>query len=196
MQKTVSVFIPIYGDLNKYLPFLQRSAMSVYNQSVKADVFFVSISDNLMDARNKAGLNANTDYIIFLDVDDELDLHYIENILKSDADIIVPSVHRVYEDGRIDTDQYWFTPIDLLERNYIVIGAAIKTSKFKEVNGFRDLECLEDWDFFIRAEEKGCTFEQSTNSIYKAHIRINSRNSNQHKTYSKILSEAKQRRGL
>lgn len=192
----VTVIVPVYGDINYWRPLLERASKSALNQKEKAQDVVINFGNNLYEARNSFINQIKTDFVIFLDADDELDECYIQEMLKiENADIIVPSVHRYYEDGRIDTDQYWYTPRPLITGNYIVIGAMIKTDLLRKLNGFKDMEALEDFEFFLRAEEVGARFAQCVKAIYKIHVRPGSRNRNQ-ELAPKIIKEAKIRRGL
>ena len=191
LGNSVLVVIPEYGDKKFWLPFTMRAMQSVENQTVDCDWRIVDAGD-LQSCRNTGGLTAETDYLIFLDADDTLSPTYIEEMLKGTGDIRVPSVHRHYEDGRIDTDQKWYTPIPLIQRNYIVVSAMIRTSLFKQLGGFHDYESLEDWDLWLRAEEAGATFEQIPSAVLHVNKRVGSRNSNN--SYVEILNNAKQRR--
>lgn len=192
---SVAVVVPIYGDLQFWSTFADRAVHSAFLQTVKATSIIQSAGSGIADSRNKGALlNHDCEFIIFLDADDELDPNYILEMLKGEGDIRVPSVHRYYQDGRIDTDQSWYTPKDLMTGNYIVVGAMIRTSLFKQLGGFHDYESLEDWDLWLRAEEAGATFTQCPKAIYKVHKRVGSRNSN--KSFNEILANAKQRRGI
>jgi glycosyltransferase involved in cell wall biosynthesis len=176
-KKSVTVIIPIFGDVSYFMPFAQRAYYSVADQTMQPESVLISINDGMQSARNNAGLNANTEYIIFLDADDTLDKRYIEHITNYDnADIVVPSVHRIYSDGRIDKDQAPYLPKNLMIGNYVVIGALLRTEHFKKMGGFHDYDALEDWDFYLRSEEADARFVQGTKAIYEIHIRENSRN--------------------
>ena len=200
VSEKVTVCIPIFGDEEKYLNLADNAIQSVKGQTEKSVSLNISIADNLMIARNIVGLNAETDYLIFLDADDTLDLHYIESMLKVDADVVVPTVHRYYSDGTVNKDQYWYTPTDLMERNYIVVGSMIKTSMFKKVGGFHDLPIYEDWQLWLRMQEAGAKFKQCPDAIYNIHVRDNSRNEQDEQikqdTYQQIKKEAIKRRNL
>jgi hypothetical protein len=195
-MKSVTVIIGWYGDIAIWNPFIQRALWSVLNQSIPADRILISKGDYLQDARN-AGLNVDTQYIIFLDADDELDYHYIKSMLSGEGDIRVPFVRNIYPDGTISDDQRWYTPKNLIEgQNYIVIGPMINTELFKKAGGFRNLPSLEDYDLWLRMEEAGAVIKQCTNAIYKVHQRENSRSKDQNAILNQIVSEAKQRRKI
>lgn len=191
-NETVAVIIPVYGDHEIWDSLAERAGNSALSQTIRP---FVNIEegDNITKCRNIA-LISNTEYLIFLDADDTLHPTYIEEMMKGTADIRVPSVHRHYENGDIDTDQRHYKPKDLMTGNYIVVSAMIRTSLFKQLGGFHDYESLEDWDLWLRAEEAGATFEQVPEAILHVNKRIGSRNSN--KSFNEILGKAKVRRGI
>lgn len=192
LENSVTVIIPVYGDLEKWVPLALKAFESANSQTIKPDNVFVSTGTNIRDCRNSAGLVVGSDWLLFLDADDTLSPTYIEEMLKGYGDIRVPSVHRHYEDGSIDTDQKWYTPIPLMHRNYIVVSAMIRTSLFKQLGGFHDYESLEDWDLWLRAEESGATFEQIPDAILHVNKRVGSRNNNN--SYTQILENARKRR--
>jgi GT2 family glycosyltransferase len=188
---SVSVIIPVYGDLEKWTPLSIRAFQSANNQTVKADRVIISTGTNITECRN-IGLHEQSEFLIFLDADDVLQPNYIEEMLKGSGDIRVPAVHRHYENGLIDTDQKWYQPKPLMTGNYIVVSAMLRTSLFKQLNGFNDYESLEDWDLWLRAEELGAKFEQCPNAILNVSKRPQSRNSNI--SLPLILENAKNRR--
>jgi|SRR6187402_1763661 len=198
LDAKVTVIIPVYGDLHFWLPMIARAQESVLKQTYPCKLI-ISVSDNLRNARNQYALEDESDYLVFLDADDELKPDYIMNMLLSEGDIRVPSVHK-YSDHpyphnlRPDTDQSWYRPKDLITGNYIVVGAMIRTELFRSLGGFHDYESLEDWDLWLRAEEAGAIFTQCPGAVYKVHKRVGSRNSN--KSFTEILNNAKQRRGI
>lgn len=192
-KPAVTVIIPVYGDHEIWDELAELARQSALNQTIRPFHIVISEADNIKDCRNDA-LNFDGDFIIFLDADDTLHPTYIEEMLKGTADIRVPSVHRHYENGHIDTDQKWYQPKDLMTGNYIVVSAMIRTSLFKQIGGFHDYESLEDWDLWLRAEESGATFEQIPEAILHVNKRIGSRNSN--KSFDDIFNNAKVRRGI
>ena len=193
-RNSVTVLIPIYGhDLKRWIDLAMIAKESVDAQTVQPEHCLVLIGKDITECRNNA-LAFRTEFTIFLDADDTLHPTYIEEMLKGTADIRVPSVHRHYQDGRIDTDQHWYQPKDLMTGNYIVVSAMIRTSLFKQLGGFHDYETLEDWDLWLRAEEAGATFEQIPEATLHVNKRVGSRNSN--KSMPLILENARKRRSI
>lgn len=172
----------------------QRALRSVNMQTRKPEKVIISVADNLQQARNIEGLRADTTHLIFLDADDELERRYIESMRKGTGDVRVPKVYRFSENGACDTDQAWYTPRPLIQCNYIVVGAMIRTDVFKKVGGFRDLPMLEDWDLWLRLEEERCSFIQCPEAIYHIHVRKGRNSQDQAAMVSQILIEAIARR--
>jgi hypothetical protein len=172
----------------------QRALHSVKMQSRQPEKVIISIADNLQEARNNEGLRATTSHIIFLDADDELQQRYIESMCKGTGHVRVPKVYRFSDNGACDTDQFWYTPRPLIQGNYIVVGAMIRADVFKLVGGFRDLPMLEDWDLWLRIEEKCCSFVQCPEAIYHIHVREGRNSQDQAVMIPKIIIEAENRR--
>ncbi|MCR5721790.1 MAG: glycosyltransferase [Lachnospiraceae bacterium] len=126
-DRTISVIIPIYNIKD----YIERCLSSVINQSY-TNLEILAVDDGspdesgliaeefakkdsrirvihrenggLSEARN-AGLNCATgDYIFFLDGDDWLDRHALENLVRiasvHSADIVACGISKVWEDGR------------------------------------------------------------------------------------------------
>lgn len=199
IEGKVTVVIPVFGDMNYWKPLLERAHQSALNQTVKAKYVIINTGKDLHESRNSIINSIDTEFVIFLDCDDELHENYIEEMLKiEDADVVVPCVHRYFDDGRVDTDQHWYTPRPLVEANYIVIGALVRTEYLKRVGGFSDLPLYEDWQMWLRMEEIGARFKQCPAAIYKIHVREGSRNEPdiemKQKMYNQIRNEALKRR--
>lgn len=197
LQNEVSVIVPVYGDIEKWEPFYQRAIGAINSQTLKPKYILISIANDLQSARNRPAMGATTEWILFCDADDTLDENYVEEMMKlsADADIVVPSAHRYFANGEVDKSNYWYEPKNLLTGNYITIGAMIRTELFINLGGFKDLPALEDFEFYIRAEEAGARFVHCPKAIYKINVREGSRNTNQ-ELAPQIINEAKKRRGI
>jgi GT2 family glycosyltransferase len=65
---------------------------------------------------------------------------------------------------------------DLEWANYIVIGAFIRRDAFIALAGFREMDVLEDWDLWLRAQRAGLLLTPVPGAVYRVHSREGSRN--------------------
>lgn len=173
---SVTVIIPVFGNYDRFLPMAERAERSAWNQSVKPDEVIVSVDTTLQLARNVPAGEATTEFLLFLDADDELDHEYIERMLQGRGDLRQPSTLGVVN-GKEDEYPVLLPKKDLLtEGNYLVIGTMIRRELFEEVGGFRDLPAYEDWDLFIRCFLAGAEITSCPKAIYKIHVQSESRN--------------------
>jgi glycosyltransferase involved in cell wall biosynthesis len=129
---------------------------------------------SLHQARNAAAYQAKTEWLVFLDADDELEVGYFDAMDRSTADLRAPLVRYV------DEYREWDPKIpdgtdDLANGNRLVIGTAVRRSMFFDVGGFRDWPFYEDWDLWQRCWLAGAAAE-FTEAVYRAHMRAGSRN--------------------
>lgn len=135
--------------------------------------------ETLAEARNKGAEMVNTDWLIFLDADDELDSRYVDAMRRASGDIRKPSTIGVYPDGSEDDAPAMIPQRDLDRANHIVIGAMCRASMFWEVGGFREYPILEDWDLFRRMWKAGAEVVEVPDAIYRVHVNEGSRNQDQ-----------------
>lgn len=108
--------------------------------------------------RNRLATVAQAEWLLPLDDDDLLDPECVEVLLErcADADVVYPWC-RV--DGRDDffIVNKLFHPGSLFVQNYIPVTALIRSSFFRMLGGYRDVE-LEDHDLWQRAYLHGGRF--------------------------------------
>lgn len=185
---TVSVFLVSYGDHAFWEPLAERAWASIQAQTHRADQrgWWRDEAGPVARLRNLAAANAEakTDFICFLDADDELDPHYLEHALEGAeaADLVVPSVQRLSADGKPEGAPYFIPSRPILTSNYIVISALIRWSLFDAAGGFReDLAFYEDWDLFLRLIGHYNAREvHRPKAVLKVRDRPNSRNKVKH----------------
>jgi GT2 family glycosyltransferase len=139
--------------------------------------------DTLAEARNAGLAQVDTEWVVFLDADDELAPGYMDAMATGFADLRAPSVR--YVKGSRTQDPYVpqvaghthaCTGECLPEGNWLVIGAAARTDLLRSVGGFREWDCYEDWDLWLRCWLAGATVEAIPSAEYVAHVRPDSRN--------------------
>lgn len=137
---------------------------------------------DLTDARNVALAKVKTEWVIFLDADDELEPGYVEAMAKGSADVrgpvalYVTAGHERRWQPRVYGHRHDCTAECLPEGNWLLIGSAVRTEMLREVGGFRDFPWSEDWDAWLRCYLAGASFELIPDAVYRAHVRPDSRN--------------------
>lgn len=175
----VSVVIATYGDA-----YWQELAVTRAMPSVPDDVTVVLSHENtLHDARNEGLRHVTTEFVVFLDADDELTPDYFEHTAASNADVRAPSVQYVHDGRRrpprmpkVFAHDHDCQATCLPDGNWIVIGAVARTELLRDVGGFRDFSWSEDWDLWLRCHLAGASIEAVPDAVYVAHVRPDSRN--------------------
>ena len=194
---SVGVVIGTYGDIDVWSPLVLRAVESVNQQSVKPEKIIWRHGATLHEARNEAIETLDTEWVIMLDADDELDPLYVEAMLDGDGDIRQPATLGI-QDGVEDDEPVVIPRKNLLDGNYIVIGAMCRPADVLAVGGFRDFSVLEDWDLWIRMALSGKKIVPVPKAIYRVHVNRGGRNtrdaSDHGRVYSQLRSEFAGRR--
>ncbi len=130
----------------------------------------------LAETRNAGAALAETEWLIFLDADDELEAGYVEALRRSGADLRAPAVRYVLEGQPVPE------PITYHERNIdrinpCVIGTAVRRDLFDRVGGFWNERAFEDWSLFRRCWLAGAVLEHVPDAVYRATVNPAGRNS-------------------
>lgn len=183
MKASVTIIVPTYGS-DEWKVKAQNAVESAKNQSLEAEVVRHIHSDSLGLSRNIGGFSAHTEWLIFLDADDELDYRYVESMMEPNEgekqdDIRQPRTLGIYSDGTQDeTANIIPAAKSLIQRNHLVIGSMCRTKAFNEVGGFDvDLPALEDWDLWLKMDIAGYQIGVRPNAIYRVGVNQGSRNS-------------------
>lgn len=135
----------------------------------------------LANARTEALGLVQSEWVIYLDADDELAEGYVAEMAKGTADVRVPVA--CYVQG--ERERFWQPRVFghehdceagcLVDGNWCLIGSAVRT-ELSERAGWTDYEWSEDWAHWIRCWKLGASFELLPRAIYRAHVRMDSRN--------------------
>lgn len=174
VQDTVAVAVCTFGDREIWDAFADRAINSIHNQTRLPDEIIRIHGESLYQARNEAAKSAHSKFIAYVDADDEFELNYLASMLNCAGDVRVPKVRQVLPNGIIGPDEAK-QPTNLLEGNWVVIGAMVERERILKLGGFRDLPANEDQDLWIRFWLDGARFVQSE-AVYIAHYRKGSRN--------------------
>lgn len=181
MTESVGIVVATYGSdvPNPWMQLaVERALPSARNQTVRAQVVFVH-GDSLHQARNLGADGLDTDWLIFLDADDELDEHYVEAMLAGAGDIRQPATIAFGDGdpGPFSTDVPSLLPErDLRSGNYIVIGAMVRRDLFVQHGGFDDFPIYEDWALWLKLSLAGASIGSVPDAVYRVHVAAESRN--------------------
>lgn len=180
MDPSITVCVATYGDQEWQVLAESRAVPSALPQAPVIRVH----GDTLHGARNEALRRVQTERVVFLDSDDELEDGYIEAMAQGTADLRVPSVRYVTEAQRcrpamvlrVAGHTHACHAGCLPDGNFMVIGTSAPTALLREVGGFEDFDWSEDWALWARCVKAGATVETIPDAVYRAHVRWDSRN--------------------
>ncbi len=143
----------------------------------------------LAQARNACLGLATTEFVVFLDADDQLEPGYVEAMAAGSADLRAPSIRQVreYQYGREvgpfmpqvggRRHRHECTAECLRDGNWLVIGTAVRRGLLLDVGGFPEgIDWSEDWAAWAKCWVAGGTVEAIPDAVYRAYVRLDSRN--------------------
>lgn len=161
--------------------WVETAQRAIHSAEPQAPVIHVH-GDTLHGARNAALAQVETEWVVHLDADDELEPGYVDAMSRGTADVRGPMARyvkgrqsRLWQ-PRVAGHRHDCTADCLPDGNWLLIGAAVRTDLVRRAGGWNDFPWSEDWDTWIRCWKTGATFELIPDAIYRAHIRMDSRN--------------------
>jgi glycosyltransferase involved in cell wall biosynthesis len=139
-------------------------------------------AENLSAARNLGLSQVETEWVVHLDADDELEPGYVDAMETGTADVRGPMAHYIGPgrdhiwQPRVSGHQHDCAAECLEQGNWLLIGSAVRTDLIREAGGWREYPWSEDWSTWIRCWKAGGSFELIRDAIYRAHVRPDSRN--------------------
>lgn len=173
MGFAVDVIVPMFGQQYEQWA-LDRAIPSAHAQTLAPAAVIGCVGRNPADARNNGAAAGVSEWLCFLDADDELAPRYLEAMSAGTADVRGPATefHKV-----TGVEGPLLVPVRDLERmNYLVIGSLVRRDLFERVGGFKDWPVHEDYCLWYRCARAGATFEQLEGAVYRVHERPTSRN--------------------
>ena len=169
-----TVLIATYGNEAEWDLIGRRALSSVALAAPEIPVIRMH-GPSLHATRNEAARRADTEWLCFLDADDELEPGYFEAMERGDTDLRAPMVRYVTSRFSKAEPRIPAGTDDMAEGNRLVIGTLIRKAMFDDVGGFRDWTMYEDWDLWQRCWLADATIG-FTDAVYRANVRRGSRN--------------------
>lgn len=163
---SITVVVPtIHGRETQ----LRRAIDSVWAQTMPAalQVILDENRDGAAATRNRALEHVDTEFVAFLDDDDELKPNHLRtcarNAALTGADLVYPWFDVDAGEDEIGMFGVPFDPILLRKRNYIPVTVLVRTELVRKVGGFRDHpdvngDPCEDWGLWLALLDAGATF--------------------------------------
>lgn len=132
----------------------------------------------LASARNAGAARARSEWLCFLDADDELEPGFLSALLAPDvlSDLRAPAVRYVTE-GAPPPAPLVFADRNIDRLNPCVIGTLLRRELFEAAGGFWPERAWEDWSLFRRAWLLGATIEHVPTAVYRVNVNPAGRNS-------------------
>lgn len=189
----VTVVVPWFGDLHTRLA-VDRALPSAFRAfGDHAPRVIGCTGDTVAGARQNGLDGVETEWVVFLDADDELTPGYLEAMATGTADVRAPAVEYYDHTGPVVRHipaALWrkdrFAPMRhhrppypescLCSGNWVPIGSMVRADLLRAVGGWRDFPWSEDWDLWLRCHLAGASFEQVPKAVYRAHTMPGGRN--------------------
>jgi glycosyltransferase involved in cell wall biosynthesis len=190
----VTVVVATYGDRSWQQLAESRAVPSALDQAPVIRIH----GETLHDARNAGLAQVRSEWVVFLDADDELEPGYIAALISGTADLCVPSVRYITPPRltgpvrllRVAGHEHPCTGECLPDGNFMVIGTLARAEMLRAVGGWRDFPWSEDWDLWLRCWRAGATIETLPEAVYRAHVRADSRNRGADRAVKQAAHEA------
>lgn len=175
-MEELTILICAYGDPEWRDLAYSRAFPSAAEQALTLVTYEADAT--LAQVRNAAAREAETEWLCFLDADDELDHGYVDAMSRHTAAdcLLAPAVKFVDPSRETEPPHIPNYGSDMRRVNTCVIGTLIRRRTFWEQGGFQEWPIFEDWDLFLGAHMCGVPIVYVPDAVYKAHVKPQGRN--------------------
>ncbi len=169
-KNSVAVVIPIFGEDPYWDRIALRALASVAKQTRAPEEVFMIRSTSLASARNAGLMITSSEWVCFLDADDELEPGYLEAMLDHalTGDLRYPRVRHIDKEGRV-CDPFFPKVWDLQKENHMVCATLVRARAVIAFGGFREWPAYEDWDLWLRMIHAGAHAQFVPDAVYLYH---------------------------
>ena len=176
----ISILIATYGDSEWETRGRALADATAAHQPCMT-ISYHEPNGTIASCRNEAARSAPTDWICFLDADDQLDPLFTPWMLRSISrhpvnykTLYTPIVQQVRGGKKIKP--FFYPECSLETGNWLIIGTLISKRLFDEVGGFHEHpHGLEDWNLWARCVRAGAEIVKVKRAIYIAHFNRHSK---------------------
>lgn len=171
----VTVIVATFGDARWPALALERAIPSARDQAPVIQ-FHGDVLDtygaSLAECRNRAAAETSSEWLCFLDADDELRPGFFEAMARAEGDLRGPATEYVRNE-RVRPAMFW-PQSDIRHSNFLLVSTLIRREMFVDVGGFRDVPMYEDWDLFQRCSNAGAAITLVPAAIVRVYINLGS----------------------
>jgi GT2 family glycosyltransferase len=171
---TISVIIATYGGEEWMRLVARRAYPSVMDQGADEEFTPHYYDGTRASSLNNGAAMSNSDWLIFLDADDELAPGYVAAMRRAleqsddgNQTLFTPAVQHIRK-GRPGQPAFMDRGISLRDDNWMVIGTMIHKDLFHRVGGFDDYpHGFEDWALWSKCHRLGATVVKVPDAVYR-----------------------------
>jgi len=176
----IAIVITSYGEPSWRSLAWERAYPSTIEQGAEQVIVHHSTLETIGPARNEAAAQAEEQWLIFLDADDELAPGYVEAMrraLRREAGKVLFQPAVLYlRQGRPPPKPIVIADRNLRKDNYLVIGTMVNRRQFHQVGGFSDYHHgFEDWSLWVKCWQDGARIVPVPEAVYRAHYNHHSK---------------------
>ncbi len=171
---TISVVIATYGAPAWAEMAETRALVSAFQQEADQIVTRHELTGTRATSLNNAAMEAKSDWLLFLDADDEFAAGYVaamrralEQQTEAHQTLFTPAVQSIRK-GRPGQPAFFDRGISLRDDNWLVIGTMIHRDLFRQVGGFDEYpHGFEDWALWSKCYRVGATVVKVPDAVYR-----------------------------
>lgn len=171
---SVAVIVATFGE--EQWAQLARTVAVPSAEAERPTELIVHHGQTLHQARNDAAGLARSEWLCFLDADDQLEPGYLSALLGAAGDLRAPAVRYVVA-GAPDPPPLVLDRRNISTMNPCVVGTLIRRELFEEAGRFWPERAWEDWSLFRRAWLLGAKIEHVPSAVYRVTVNPAGRNS-------------------
>jgi glycosyltransferase involved in cell wall biosynthesis len=177
---TVSVCVP---TIPPRAPLLRRALGSVHQQTLPPDEIVIEVDTERRGAaanRNRAVKRATSEWVAFLDDDDEFLPHHLERLVahqaETGADLVYPWFEIVDGWDPLGREGVPFDAAAMQYANYIPITVLVRRELVLDAGGFQNRSdgiggaTWEDWNLWLALLERGAVFSHLPERTWRWHF--------------------------